>query len=415
MRIRALALADESQRYVRGYPPKGSWLLLKPDIEISRLLELNGGTDTIIYRDERIEPLGPFGEEDLCVAHVDFGRSDSARAVAREVTAAGVPLLLFGPEVTAWGDDAPPWAEHRVVGNVLHVWDGLRQDARAGRLRPVYHSPRVPRYFPAFRDFGPRPDMNTRVQTMNFALGCACPGWLRPFCPDHLYHGADLHRRPRDEVIGEVVDLPHKHIALLDEDVARDPAYYYDMFRVLWNYRRHWTVSAGSTLFRHPKLIRLLAKAGVRVLFLNESFLDGLLERAVDEPDLVKMLYRKVKFLQARRMLVGAKVAVRIRPPRPPDFPGIAAVLRRVDLDFVRLRFFVTDGQGGDRLVPAAYRPMISESDPAWIKNRFYAMGPILDRLARRPRRVGFYTTTRYLLPQSLAYRQNFLEGIASP
>ncbi len=415
MKIGALALAHESQRYVRGYPPKGAWYFIRPNVEISRLLRLNGGVDDIVYRDERIQPLGTGHEFDLRVVHVDFGQADSARELARHEGESSALLLFFGPEVTAWGNRAPTWARHRVTGNLLGIWDDVRAAAAAGRLDAVYQSPTEPRYFPALHGFEHRPEMNTRGQVMSFMLGCACPEWLKGHCAEHLYCGKRTLRRTREEIVGEVIDLPWKHIELLDEDVARDPDYYYDVFRTLWNYRRHWTVRAGDGLFRHPRLIRLLAKAGVKLVFLNETFLDGRIDAALTDPGLVKLLYRRVKFLQARKMLVGARVALRLDPAKPADFPGVAAVLRRLDLDFITTRFFITDDRGSTRRLPARYHPTLSPAEPGWVRNRFYAMGPIVDRLTRRPRRVGFYSTARYLLPQSMAYRQNFLEGIPSP
>jgi hypothetical protein len=42
-------------------------------------------------------------------------------------------------------------------------------------------------------------------------------------------------------------------------------------------------------------------------------------------------------------------------------------------------------------------------------------METIADRMIRRPRRVGFFTTAVYLLPYSAAYRQSFLEGLPWP
>jgi hypothetical protein len=58
---------------------------------------------------------------------------------------------------------------------------------------------------------------------------------------------------------------------------------------------------------------------------------------------------------------------------------------------------------------------MVTPTEPAWLKNRFYSMETMIDRLVRRPRRVGVFTTAVYLLPYSAAYRQSFLEGLPWP
>jgi hypothetical protein len=123
---------------------------------------------------------------------------------------------------------------------------------------------------------------------------------------------------------------------------------------------------------------------------------------------LVHRLYRRVKSLQASKMLVGARLAMPLEPSLPTDYDKIASVLRQIDLDFIEPRFLRPDGS----LARVVYRPMVTTTEPAWLKNRFYSMETIADRIARRPRRVGVFTTAVYLLPYSAAYRQSFLEGL---
>jgi hypothetical protein len=110
-------------------------------------------------------------------------------------------------------------------------------------------------------------------------------------------------------------------------------------------------------------------------------------------------------------MLVGARLTMPAKPDPPVNYDKIASVLRQIDLDFIEPRFLATDGS----LARVIYRPMVTTGEPAWLKNRFYSMETIADRMIRRPRRVGFFTTAVYLLPYSAAYRQSFLEGLPWP
>jgi hypothetical protein len=253
--------------------------------------------------------------------------------------------------------------------------------------------------------------MDSGRQVIQFVRGCFCPEPVKPLCPEHLYYGDNTLMRTPEEIVGEVITLPGKRIHLLDEDVAAFPDYYYDVFRRLWNYRRQWVVNASDRLFEHPRLIRVLAKAGTKVVYLNETFLLGRVERAVTDHQMVRWLYRRVKSLQANKMLVGARLAMPESPDEPVNYERIAAVLRQIDLDFVEIRFLSRDGG----LAPVAYRPMVTTCEPAWVKNQFYSIEAIADRLVRRPRRVGFFTTAVYLLPYSTAYRQSYLEGLPRP
>jgi hypothetical protein len=102
-----------------------------------------------------------------------------------------------------------------------------------------------------------------------------------------------------------------------------------------------------------------------------------------------------------------------LTPGQSHDFEKVASVLRRIDLDLVELRL-ILENDAEARLAPAAYEPVPDSSRPGWVVQRFYSISRILNRLARRPRRVGFYTTARFLLPYSMAYRQDFLEGVTA-
>lgn len=415
MRFLAVAPAEDSRRFVKGYPPRGAWLFLEPDLDISRLATIVEGTDRIDYIDLRVEELAWEGEVDLCLVRIDLDQEEAGHELLSEFRTRNIRTLAFGPLPTRWDGRPPAWLGSYVVGDIANAWPQVRADIESGRLAGSYTATPEPRYIPARRPFGRWPEMNCRQQVISFVVGCSCPKPVQDLCPARGYYGERLHVRSREEIIGEVMDLPHKHVRLLDEDVARFPEYYLDLFRELWNYRRHWTVSAGAGLFNSPRLIRLLAKAGTRLVMFNDSFLGPHIARATTDPATVRALYRRVKLIQSRKMLVGARLSINLDPGHELDWAAVAAVLRRIDLDLLELLAWRSGDDGRPVPIPTRYEPMLSPGNPAWVRGRFYALGVILDRLARRPRRTGFYTTARYLLPYSLAYRQNYLEGIARP
>ncbi len=411
MKILAIALAPEAQQFIKGYPPKGAWLFLRPDTEISRLATL-AINDDFFYLDTRVQQLVPSNEYDLVLARVDFAQEKIANWLVEEFSRINQSVVLFGPQVTAWNNAPPEWVTHRVKGDITNIFTEICNDARRQRLKSVYEAPNQPSYTVPKQGIGKRPVMNYTYQTIQFVRGCACPEDLRSFCPEYLYYQGKVLLRPREEVIGEVLSLPGKHIHLLDDDIARFPDYYTELFRLLWNYHRHWTVTAGDEIFRHRNFIQLIAKAGTKIIFLNETFLNPRIPQALKDATVVKRLYRRVKFLQSRRMLVGAKLTLRVDEP---NFPGIARLLSRIDLDFVEIRFIASQADGKTTLVPVSYHPGLKPDEPAWVKSHFYSFTALVDRFVRRPRRVGFYSTAMYLIPYSLAYRQNFLEGVPYP
>lgn len=441
MKILAAALVDEGQQFIKGYPPKGAWLFLTPNLEISRLATLctqacpersdlstecsmlnairaegTGRGDEFFYFDERVDEIDSSLGFGLILVWVDFAQEEAARRFTERVVASNPQVVLFGPQVTAWGNNPPEWVPHSVQGDIIGVWDEIRADAANKSLKLLYKAPRQPRYIPFKTGLGKPSLMNTKYQTMQFIRGCACPAQLRHLCPQYLYYGNGQLLRTKEEILGELLSLSGKHIQLLDEDIARFPDYYYETFSLLWNYHRHWTVQASNEIFNHPRLIRLLAKAGTKIIFLDDTFLRPHLKSALREAKVVKWLCRRVKSLQAQRMLVGAKLTLNIEwGVENSEFTKIANILHQIDLDFLEIRFTKTGSDGKETIVPLTYRPNLQPEKPLWIKSRFYAIDALLDRFFRRPRRVGFHSTIWYLIPYSLAYRQNFLEGLPYP
>jgi hypothetical protein len=408
--ILAVALAHESQRFMKGYPPKGASLFLTPNLEVMRLAALLEPSDQLRYVDERVDPAERPDPHSLCLAHVNFGQENRARELAETARTESWPLVMFGPQVTAWQDAAPDWCGHRVRGDIVEVWPDLRADARHGNLKSSYEAAGRPNYVVP-RNVKHNVEMNSGLQTMSFVRGCACPPPVRHLCPEYLYYGERTLARSPEEIVGELITLPRKRIQLTDDDVASRPDYYFEVFGRVRDYGKQWIVNASDRLFDQPRLVRLLAKAGTRVVYLNESFLDNRLEKAPGNAAVTRWLYRRVKSLQAGKMLVGARVALALDPQREVNYDRFASVLKQIDLDFLETRFLNPDRA----LAQVSYRPMVGTNEPAWMKNRFYSMEAINDRLLRRPRRVGFYTTALYLLPYSLAYRRNHLEGLTGP
>jgi len=407
--VLVVALADEAQRFAKGYPPKGARLFLQPNVEVMRLAALLQPGDRLRYLDERVE-VAERPDHELCLVYIGLGHEDRARELSHAWTGSGYAPVFFGPQVASWRESAPTWCSPRVVGDITDIWPRLRADAESKRLQPDYLASGRPGYVSP-RQLKVNIEMDSSRQAIQFVRGCFCPEPVKRLCPEHLYYGDNTLVRTPEEVIGEVITLPRKRIHLLDDDVAALPDYYQEVFRRLRDYHRHWVVNASDRLFDQPRLIRLLAKAGTKVVYLNESFLLGRIHRAVGNHQLVHWLYRRVKSLQASKMLVGARLVLPLEPSLPTDYDKIASVLRQIDLDFIEPRFLRPDGS----LARVVYRPMVTSAEPAWLKNRFYSMETITDRMVRRPRRVGVFTTAVYLLPYSAAYRQSFLEGLPWP
>jgi hypothetical protein len=440
MKFLAIALAYEEERFVKGYPPKGANLFMAPNLEISQLASLLSKRDELIYLDERFDCLSQSREvlqtTDLVLIFADFGQEKRAMELVAQLSADGKRSIIFGPLPTAWHSalgGLPDWVDTVVIGSIVNAYSEIREDLAHGKLKKQYVAEDQPVYIPSTASIHLKTNsgsFNKTLQPLQAVIGCFCLPQIKPICPQNLYYGSKVLKRDLIEVIGEIISLPYKHIILLDEDITQYPDYYYDFFTHAWNYRKHWTVQAGKRFFENPNFIRLLAKAGTRIIFLNEDWFPPLFPGVITAADaefpnsasstqaILREKRRQVKMIHSERILVGAKLSLVYYPTSEFDFNNAFRLIDRLDLDFIAIKFFEpAPPESGFGILPIQrrYFPMLPSTDPAWLKNRFYALGHIIYRAGIRPASIGFYNTLFYLIPYSLAYRQNFLEGIAYP
>lgn len=417
MKILAVSLADDSRRFVRGYPPKGARLLLNPDLEIAGLMT-RAAPDRIIYQDEKVEVIDLSVAFDWALLSTDFWQESRIREVAQEIRQRGKPVVLFGPIATSRSQELMGIGDAVVVGNILNVWGELRADAARNTLRPCYRASHTPVYGVPDLEQAAKPEFDPDFQCLRALIGCRCLPELQPFCRQYLYHRELIQRRGLEELVGEVCSLRRKHVYLLDEDVAQDTDFYREFFSRVWRFKREWTVLAGEAIFRDVSYIRFLAKAGVRVLVLTESWLNQQrLLQMIGNRRLIRARRNQVRLLHRQRLLVGARISLFLDADQQFDYEQSYEVIKRLGLDFLLVRMFRGSGAGPEAAEPLfiSYQPGLLPDRPTWWKSQFYGLNAIFRRGVRRPVRVGFYSTLRYYFPRSFAYRQNFLEGIAYP
>jgi len=423
MKFLAIALAHDSERFIKGYPPKGATLLVTPNLEISRLVNLISKRDEIIYHDERVETVNLEIPFDIALIHVDFGQEKRAAEMVLQLSEKGKRSILFGPLPSFWQNQLPDWVDTVVTGSILSAYSEIREDLFHSSLKKRYVASSTPLYAPPIYPIGEKNlFFNNRFQSIQAILGCFCPPHIKSFCPEGLYYGNNILKRNIIETIGEVISLPYKDITLLDEDIASFPEYYQEFFSSVWRYKKYWRVQASPKIFDNPGLIRLLAKSGVRIIFLTEDWFPSFkLDVFNWAPEKIKNQRRQVKLLHLQRMLVGARLSLLYYESSEFNFDQAFSIIDRLDLDFLEIKLYkptqLDKQKYGSEIEPIQknYYPMLPSTDPAWLKNRFYAMGSISYRIGKRPFTIGFYNTIFYLIPYSFAYRQNYLEGIAYP
>jgi len=428
VKILIVAPSDDGRRFKRDLPPVGSQFLRRPNYEILRLAGLIVFPDESVYVDERVEEVDLENRSDLVLLYADLGFESRVSELAGAYQRRGQRVIVFGPLATIISETLSPKVDSVVVGDISNIWPEIRIDFLTGRLKKIYPADRTPRYTLPAWEKGRTIGFDNRFQAIQAVLGCFCPEPLKPICPQFLYYGDKTHIRPLPEVIGEIVALPAKQVFLLDDDVSRNPDYYNRLFSQVWSFRKKWFVQAGPAIFNSPALLRLLPKAGIHSIFLNEDWFTGdeVYEACKNRAVFLKK-HRQIQLLHSLKMLVGARILL-IHREEPVDFRTISGFLSRLGIDILELKVFapvsktLKSGSVGDRftihgimLWPEIFSPSQFPSGFVWLKDQFYSLNSIFGRALRALPKIGIYNTFQFFFMTNLAYRQNYLEGISYP
>lgn len=386
--------------YREYFPPKGAKYFLKEKEEISQIKNLIN----FDCQDLRLRKL-EFKDYTHIFVYCDFLSDFSTIISTIELIKEKNDkrkIFLFGPLITHYFYYQPSLFENLQEKNVSLIVGFLPNIIKEvlEKEKNIYFASPFPNYLPV-------------PAKISLIIGCHCLPIFKPFCKNFLYFRDNIKIRKIKEVIGEIINQPEKTIAIDDEDIASNLDYYTDFFSFVRRFRKHWLVKASYKIFESSQFIHLLAKAGVKIIYLNETWLtlEDILTKEVNK--LVKEKRKEVKTIQKEKILVGANLSF-VLENKEINFKKLYNLLKKIDFDFLEVRFFVKENQGF-RLENIHYQPFLRENSPAVLKREFYSLKNIIYRLSKRPRRIGFYNTLFYALPLNLAYRQNFLEGIPYP
>jgi radical SAM superfamily enzyme YgiQ (UPF0313 family) len=218
-----------------------------PDVEVS------------LY-DDRLEPI-PYDEPtDLVGITVQIYAARRAYEISAEYRKRGVPVIMGGMHPTLLSEEASQHADSIFINDAEKLWHQVINDARHGRLKPVYHGePCIP-----------QPDTLTRrdlykgkkylpISLLQFGRGCR---FVCTFCAVTSYfnHG-DYYRDPR-QVIREIESQERNTFFFVDDNLISNIEAAKSLFRALIPLKIHWVSQASINMTRDRELMSLMAKSG---------------------------------------------------------------------------------------------------------------------------------------------------------
>ena len=221
--------------------------------------------------------------------------------IADKFIARGKTVVLGGPHIFAFPQEAKQHASAVAIGEAEELWSVILNDVQAGSLRDyyvcgthkkdllegsVYHQPQRPDLanLPMMRrDLLPR----DRYLMDSVFTTRGCPNFCR-FCPVTPIFGSRIRHRPIDEVVAEV-DTLRKNYFNVDDSVFGHPQivdrpeenqYYLDLYKELAGLqpKRLWSGAGGLSALNYKdgrKIVELAAESGLSSIAAGLESLSG--------------------------------------------------------------------------------------------------------------------------------------------
>jgi radical SAM superfamily enzyme YgiQ (UPF0313 family) len=229
--------------------------------------------------DDRMEPI-PYDEAtDLVAITVETYTARRAYEIGAEFRARGVPVIMGGMQATLIPDEVAAHADSIYIGDAEFRWGEVVEDARRGRLQPVYRAPvGVPQpgtltRRDIFRGKGYLP-----VTLMQFSRGCrfACT-----FCAVSAFFDKTQYRRDVREVIREIEAQDRRLVFFVDDNILSDFEAAKDLFRALIPLKIHWVSQGSVDMTQDRELMDLMLKSGCVGLVVGFESIDAKSLRAM--------------------------------------------------------------------------------------------------------------------------------------
>jgi radical SAM superfamily enzyme YgiQ (UPF0313 family) len=247
-------------------------------LPIAVLAALTPKDVSIAFYDDRMETIDFDRPADLVAIPVETYTAKRAYQIASEFRRRRVPVVMGGFHATLMTDEVKDYAEAVVVGEAEELWPHVIEDARAGRLKPIYQSNSQPDLGRVRYDRSVfRGRRYLRIGLVETGRGCRFPC---DFCAVQTFFHRTARHRPIDAIVSEIASLKDekKLFFFVDDNFAADLAFARDLAEALAPLGIRWVTQMSINAAHDEAFLAALARAGCSgVLIGFESLDEGVL------------------------------------------------------------------------------------------------------------------------------------------
>jgi radical SAM superfamily enzyme YgiQ (UPF0313 family) len=214
--------------------------------------------------DEMIEGVDLDAPADLVAITTWTLNSYRVYDLAAEFRRRGRPVILGGPHVYFYPEEAAEHCDAVGVGEAELIWRSMLDDAAAGHLQRIYrataHSDLKGLPFPRYDLLSLRP--YGRIKTFAVQATRGCP-FICDFCSERLYLGAGFRCRPIEELAEEIRRLPSSYLLFAESNFGGKRAYAMQLMEALLPLKRRWSTLWSLNLCGDKEFMDLAQRSGL--------------------------------------------------------------------------------------------------------------------------------------------------------
>lgn len=252
----------------------------------------------------------------------------------------GIPVVLGGMHPTFQSEEALHHADAVVAGEAEGIWGRVVEDAAAGRLSGIYRSPGpvdLAGLRPLPRHLLRGPGYAT-LQAVQATRGCPhhCS-----FCSVSAFHGGLFRKRPVEDVVAEVSELPDRFFIFVDDNLTAEKEYASALFEGLIPLRKRWMTQSTLAIAEDSELVELASRAGCMGIFAGlETFSEGNLASVEKSFNQASSYRDRVAYLHSRGIGVEAGIVFGFDGDRPDVFGQTLRLLDEIQIDLVQFSIY---------------------------------------------------------------------------
>jgi radical SAM superfamily enzyme YgiQ (UPF0313 family) len=228
--------------------------------------------------DEQLQDIDFDRPTDLVAISAWTLHSRRAYDIAAEYRRRGVKVIMGGPHVFFYPDEAAQHCDAIGIGEAEPIWAAMLADAAAGRLKPRYDAPALtqtqmvglpkPRYEGLdLSKYGP-----FRTFTLQSSRGCPL---MCEFCSERIYLSTKFRWRPAEEVVEEARHCGGKSIFFGESNFGGKRERAMELMEALIPLKIRWSTLWTSNYCTDIEFLDLARKSGLLHVNIGIESIDG--------------------------------------------------------------------------------------------------------------------------------------------